>query len=137
MSSDSSKKAGFPETEPTATTSAESRVPDTTPEPNHAPFPETKPAATSSISKVPAPSAARSASIKPDRVDPPLQRNARPYSGQRLGVKHEKGIDPIEGKFINLALVDLKWVKDHLEPWEKTRVLDHAPWTGLPIVELS
>jgi hypothetical protein len=73
----------------------------------------------------------------PIRLLPPVNRNARPYSGQRIGVKHGSNIDPIPANLVNLVLVDLEFSNGVLSPGPKTRVLDVAPWSGLPIVELS
>jgi hypothetical protein len=74
--------------------------------------------------------AAKSQAIKPDAITR-LPRNARPYIGQKLGVKTWDGtVKEIENN-IELAIVS----------WSGTvglpRVLDRSPWTGFEIVELS
>ena len=132
MSSDQSKKPAFPDTKPTTASSETAQVPDTAPTTpsNSAPFPDTKPATKSDAPKVTAsspkahtPAKTSAQAIKPDQVYPPLQRNARPYTGQKLALLIDGKKVPIQHN-VDLAVVG-------------GRVLDHAPWTGWPIVELS
>ena len=136
------KESGaFPETLP-ATRGAGS-VPDTKPSSSRASAstPDTKPSKrpdSTSTADTKAVTLTRQPDVrlKPE-VLPAPPRNARPYNGQKLGLKHDNGVDVIPEELLNLALVDLASVDGVLTPWEKTRVLDRAPWTGWPIVELN
>lgn len=131
----------FPETLP-ATPGAGS-VPDTKPSSSRAsaPTPDTKPSKKSDSAPTPdtkavTPTRRPDVRHKPDVLAAP-PRNARPYNGQKLGLKHDNGVDIIPEELLNLALVGLDTVDGVLTPGGGTRVLDHAPWTGWPIVELN
>jgi len=64
--------------------------------------------------------------LVPDKVTT-LDRNRRPYVGQRLGVRNVDGtVDEIKPELKDLALLLLG----------SPRVKDRAPWSGLPIVEM-
>lgn len=64
--------------------------------------------------------------LVPDRVTI-LDRNRRPYVGQRLGVRNVDGtVDEISPELKDLALLLLG----------SPRVRDKAPWSGLSIVEI-
>ena len=126
--SDQNDNAAFPETVPTKSGTS-SQVPDTKPAEarSMAPTPDTKPAPV--VKR-------QDTRLTPEVLAPP-PRNARPYNGQKLGVKHDKGVDNIPANLLTLALVDLDVVDGVLTPGARTRVLDRAPWTGWPIVELT
>ena len=131
----------FPETLPT--TPGASSVPDTKPSSSKAsaPTPDTQPSKKTDSAPTPNTKAATPTRLPDVRLKPEVlpapPRNARPYNGQKLGLKHDNGVDVIPEELLNLALVDLASVDGVLTPWEKTRVLDRAPWTGWPIVELN
>ena len=131
----------FPETLPT--TPGAGSVPDTKPSSSKAsaPTPDTQPSKKSDSAPTPNTKAATptrrpDVRLKPDVLAAP-PRNARPYNGQKLGLKLDKGVEVIPEELLNLALVGLDTVDGVLTPGGGTRVLDRAPWTGWPIVELN